>query len=92
MLLAPLGLAEATSAQQAETQASCSPHFSVPACAPWRIRLAGQRTLLVGAQQEAGTFCKYVLPTGSVHGRASGLGAEACAGKGAPRTNPLILP
>ena len=48
--------------------------------------------LQLGAQQEAGTFYIHVLPTGSLHGRATGLGAEACIGKGAPRTLALFSP
>lgn len=45
----------------------------------------------MGAQQEASAFCIHVLPTGSVHGRATDLGTEACVGEGAPRILPLLL-
>lgn len=48
--------------------------------------------LQLGAQQEAGTFYIHVLPTCSLHGRATGLGAEVCIVKRAPRTLPLLSP
>lgn len=46
----------------------------------------------MGAQQEASAFYVHVIPTGFVHSRAAGLGAEARVGEGAPRTLPLLFP
>lgn len=48
--------------------------------------------LQVGAQQEAEAFCIHILPTGSMHGWAAGLGAETCVSKRAPRFLHSVLP
>lgn len=43
----------------------------------WQGSRHGPNGLQVGTQQEAEAFCIHILPTGSVHGGATGLRAEA---------------